>query len=147
MGKLKAFGQGSYNAVVKVKDMATGVLGSIGSKLTALAGGITIAVVAKVGYEGLAQEQTQKLTISRVVENTGATKEQAKKTTEEYYKYLEEFANKTPFTTAEVAQMGTKSMLISKGDVELAKKVTDAQANVKAFVGVCYIADCYRNVA
>lgn len=133
--KLKAFTKGNYQAIVKVKDAASSVLGGIKGKLAALAGGITIAVAAKIGFDGLSAEQNQKITINRVIQNGGKTKEQAKKATEEYYKYLEDFANKTPFSTADVAVMGTKSMMLAKGNVEYAKTVTDAMANTKAFVG------------
>ena len=63
------------------------------------------------------------------------SKENAKKEMENYYSYLEDYANKTPFETKTLAEWGTKAMMISKGDVDLAKKYTDAMANTKAFVG------------
>lgn len=134
-GMLRSFASKAWSATVSVKDKASSVLSSIQGKLTALAGGITIGIAAKTGFNELANEQTQKLTINRVIQNTGQSKEQAKKATDEYYKYLEDYANKTPFETSAVTQFGVKSMMMSKGDIEEAKKLTDLQGNVKAFVG------------
>lgn len=134
-GMLRSFASKAWSATVSVKDKASSVLSSIQGKLTALAGGITVGVVAKMGIDGLGQEQTQKLTINRVLTNSGMSKENAKKEMENYYSYLEDYANKTPFETKTLAEWGTKAMMISKGDVDLAKKYTDAMANTKAFVG------------
>ncbi len=134
-GTLRAFAGKVWSATVSVKDKASSVLSSIQGKLSALAVGATITVGAKTGFNELANEQTQKLTINRVIQNTGQSKEQAKKATDEYYKYLEDYANKTPFETSAVTQFGVKSMMMSKGDIEEAKKLTDLQGNVKAFVG------------
>lgn len=134
-GTLRAFAGKVWSATVSVKDKASSVLSSIQGKLSALALGATVMVGAKTGFNELASEQTQKLTINRVIQNTGQSKEQAKKATDEYYKYLEDYANKTPFETSAVTQFGVKSMMMSKGDIEEAKKLTDLQGNVKAFVG------------
>ena len=134
-GTLRAFAGKVWSATVSVKDKASSILSSIQGKLSALALGATITVGAKTGFNELANEQTQKLTINRVIQNTGQSKEQAKKATDEYYKYLEDYANKTPFETSAVTQFGVKSMMMSKGDIEEAKKLTDLQGNVKAFVG------------
>ena len=134
-GMLRSFASKVWSATVSVKDKASSVLSSIQGKLTALAGGITIGIAAKMGIDGLGQEQTQKLTINRVLTNSGMSKENAKKEMENYYSYLEDYANKTPFETKTLAEWGTKAMMISKGDVDLAKKYTDAMANTKAFVG------------
>ena len=109
--------------------------------------GATITLAAKTGFNEIANEQTQKLTINRVIQNSGASKEQAKKSTDEFYKYLEDYANKTPFETSAVTQFGVKSMMMAKGDIEEAKKLTDLQGNVKAFVGELKLPTCYRNVA
>ncbi|MBP3928094.1 MAG: hypothetical protein J6D47_00830, partial [Peptostreptococcaceae bacterium] len=65
----------------------------------------------------------------------GKSKEEAKKATDEFYKYLEDYANKTPFETSAVTQFGTKAMMMSKGNVDNAKNITDMMGNVKAFVG------------
>lgn len=134
-GTLRAFAGKVWSATVSVKDKASSILSSIQGKLSALAVGATVMVGAKTGFNELANEQTQKLTINRVIQNTGQSKEQAKKATDEYYKYLEDYANKTPFETSAVTQFGVKSMMMSKGDIEEAKKLTDLQGNVKAFVG------------
>ena len=134
-GMLRSFASKAWSATVSVKDNASGVLSSIQGKLSALALGTTIGVAVKSGVDGLGQEQTQKLTINRVLTNSGMSKENAKKEMENYYSYLENYANKTPFKTKTLAEWGTKAMMISKGDVDLAKKYTDAMANTKAFVG------------
>lgn len=134
-GTLRAFAGKVWSATVSVKDNASSVLSSIQGKLSALALGTTIGVAVKSGVDGLGQEQTQKLTINRVLTNSGMSKENAKKEMENYYSYLENYANKTPFETKTLAEWGTKAMMISKGDVDLAKKYTDAMANTKAFVG------------
>ena len=134
-GTLKSFASKVWSATVSVKDKASSLLSSIQSKLSALALGATITVAAKTGFNELANEQTQKLTINRVIQNSGKSKEQAKKATDEYYKYLEDYANKTPFETSAVTQFGVKSMMMAKGDIDQAKKLTDLQGNVKAFVG------------
>ena len=147
LGKAKAFAGKMYSATVSVKDKASSILGSLKGKLAALAGGVTIGVALKTGIEGLGEEQTQKITINRVFENAGGTKKQAQKQTQEYYKYLEEYANKTPFSTSEMTQFGTKSAMMAKGDMGMAKQLTDAQANVKAIVGELKLPTCYSNVA
>ena len=134
-GMLKGFASKAWSATVSVKDKASSMLSSIQSKLGALALGTTITVAAKTGFNELANEQTEKLTINRVIQNSGKTKEDAKKATDEYYKYLEEYANKTPFSTSAVTQFGTKAMMMSKGNVDNAKNLTDMMGNVKAFVG------------
>lgn len=134
-GMLRSFASKAWSATVSVKDKASSVLSSIQGKLSALALGTTIGVAVKSGVNGLGQEQTQKLTINRVLTNSGMSKENAKKEMENYYSYLENYANKTPFETKTLAEWGTKAMMISKGDVDLAKKYTDAMANTKAFVG------------
>ena len=134
-GTLKSFASKAWSATVSVKDKASGLLSSIQGKLAQLALGTTITVAAKTGFNELANEQTQKLTINRVIQNSGQSKEQAKKATDEYYKYLEDYANKTPFETSAVTQFGVKSMMMAKGDIDQAKKLTDLQGNVKAFVG------------
>lgn len=134
-GTLRAFAGKVWSATVSVKDNASSILSSIQGKLSALALGTTIGVAVKSGVDGLGQEQTQKLTINRVLTNSGMSKENAKKEMENYYSYLENYANKTPFETKTLAEWGTKAMMISKGDVDLAKKYTDAMANTKAFVG------------
>lgn len=129
--------KGLYKAAkpiaIKVKDMASKGLSKIKGLVAGLAAGVT--VVAKVALDGIGQEQTQKITIGRVFENSGQTKAQAKKSTDEYYKYLEQYANKTPFSTQSVAQFGTKAALISGGDMGKAKEITGLMGNVKAFVG------------
>ena len=134
-GMLRSFASKAWSATVSVKDKASSILSSIQGKLSALALGTTIGVAVKSGVNGLGQEQTQKLTINRVLTNSGMSKENAKKEMENYYSYLEDYANKTPFETKTLAEWGTKAMMISKGDVDLAKKYTDAMANTKAFVG------------
>ena len=134
-GTLKSFASKAWSATVTVKDKASSLLSSIQSKLSALALGATVTVAAKTGFNELANEQTQKLTINRVIQNSGQSKDQAKKATDEYYKYLEDYANKTPFETSAVTQFGVKSMMMAKGDIDQAKRLTDLQGNVKAFVG------------
>lgn len=119
----------------RVQDKASPILQGIKGKLMSLAAGVTFTAVAKVAFEGIGQEQTQKITINRVFENAGQTKKQAKKATDDYYKYLESYANKTPFSTASVAQFGTKAAMISKGDMAQAKEITALMGNTKAFVG------------
>jgi hypothetical protein len=134
-GMLRAFAGKVWSATVSVKDKASSILSSIQGKLSALAIGATITVGAKTGFNELANEQTQKLTINRVIQNSGKSKEEAKKATDEFYSYLEEYANKTPFETSAVTQFGTKAMMMSKGNVDNAKNLTDMMGNVKAFVG------------
>ena len=134
-GTLRAFAGKVWSATVSVKDKASSVLSSIQGKLSALAVGATITVGAKTGFNELANEQTEKLTINRVIKNSGKSKEEAKKSTDEFYKYLEEYANKTPFETSAVTQFGTKAMMMSKGNVDNAKELTSMMGNVKAFVG------------
>ena len=134
-GTLKSFASKAWSATVSIKDKASSLLSSIQSKLSALAVGATIMVGAKTGFNELANEQTQKLTINRVIQNSGTKPEEAKKATEEYYKYLENYANMTPFETSAVTQFGTKAMMMSKGNVDNAKQLTDMMGNVKAFVG------------
>ena len=134
-GTLRAFAGKVWSATVSVKDKASSVLSSIQGKLSALAVGATVMVGAKTGFNELANEQTEKLTINRVIQNSGKSKEEAKKSTDEFYKYLEEYANKTPFETSAVTQFGTKAMMMSKGNVDNAKQLTDMMGNVKAFVG------------
>ena len=134
-GTLKSFASKAWSATVSVKDKASSLLSSIQGKLSALALGATVTVAAKTGFNELANEQTEKLTISRVIQNSGKTKEDAKKATDEFYKYLEDYANKTPFETSAVTQFGTKAMMMSKGNVDNAKNITDMMGNVKAFVG------------
>ena len=131
----------------KVQDKASPILQGIKGKLMSLAAGVTFTAVAKVALEGIGQEQTQKITINRVFENAGQTKKQAKKATNDYYKYLESYANKTPFSTASVAQFGTKAAMISKGDMAQAKEITALMGNTKAFVGELILPTCYGNVA
>lgn len=134
-GMLRSFASKAWSATVSVKDKASSVLSSIQAKLSALALGATVMVGAKTGFNELANEQTEKLTINRVIKNSGKSKEEAKKSTDEFYKYLEEYANKTPFETSAVTQFGTKAMMMSKGNVDNAKQLTDMMGNVKAFVG------------
>ena len=134
-GTLKSFVSKAWSATVSVKDKASGLLSSIQGKLAQLALGTTITVAAKTGFNELANEQTQKLTINRVIQNSGQSKEQAKKSTDEFYKYLEDYANKTPFETSAVTQFGTKAAMMAKGDINNAKQLTDMMGNVKAFVG------------
>ena len=134
-GKIKSFASKAWSATVSVKDKASSVLSSIQGKLSALALGATITLGAKTGFNELANEQTEKLTINRVIQNSGKSKEEAKKSTDEFYKYLEDYANKTPFETSAVTQFGTKAMMMSKGNVDQAKNITDMMGNVKAFVG------------
>ena len=134
-GMLRSFASKVWSATVSVKDKASSVLSSIQTKLSALALGATVVVGAKTGFNELANEQTEKLTINRVIKNSGKSKEEAKKSTDEFYKYLEEYANKTPFETSAVTQFGTKAMMMSKGNVDNAKNLTDMMGNVKAFVG------------
>ena len=134
-GMLKGFASKAWSATVSVKDKASSMLSSIQSKLGALALGTTITVAAKTGFNELANEQTEKITINRVIKNSGKSKEEAKKTTEEYYKHLENYANMTPFETSAVTQFGTKAMMMSKGNVDNAKQLTGMMGNVKAFVG------------
>ena len=134
-GMLRSFASKAWSATVSIKDKASSLLSSIQGKLSALAGGYTIGLAVKTGFNELANEQTEKLTINRVIQNSGQSKEQAKKATDEYYKYLEDYANKTPFETSAVTQFGTKAMMMSKGNVDQAKNITDMMGNVKAFVG------------
>ena len=134
-GKIKSFASKAWSATVSVKDKASSILSSIQGKLSALALGATVTVAAKTGFNELANEQTEKLTINRVIQNSGKSKEDAKKATDEFYKYLEDYANKTPFETSAVTQFGTKAMMMSKGNVDQAKNITDMMGNVKAFVG------------
>ena len=130
-GILKTISGKAYSAMVKVKDMASSVLSKIKGMLVGLAAGVTIGV--KVGLEGLVEEQNNKITIDRVLKNAGL--KDYKKVGEEYYKYLEDYANKTPFTTSEMATAGTKAMMMAKGDTSEAKQILDMIANTKAFVG------------
>ena len=134
-GMLRSFASKAWSATVSVKDKASSILSSIQGKLSALAVGATVMVGAKTGFNELANEQTEKLTINRVIQNSGKSKEEAKKSTDEFYKYLEDYANKTPFETSAVTQFGTKAMMMSKGNVDNAKQLTDMMGNVKAFVG------------
>ena len=138
-GTLKSFASKAWSATVSVKDKASSLLSSIQGKLSALALGATVTVAAKTGFNELANEQTQKLTINRVIQNSGKSKEQAKKATDEFYKYLEDYANKTPFETSAVTQFGTKAAMMAKGDINNAKQLTDMMGE--------YIAPSYRNVA
>ena len=138
-GMLRSFASKAWSATVSVKDKASSVLSSIQTKLSALALGATVMVGAKTGFNELANEQTEKLTINRVIKNSGKSKEEAKKSTDEFYKYLEEYANKTPFETSAVTQFGTKAAMMAKGDIDQAKTLTDMMGE--------YIAPSYRNIA
>ena len=138
-GTLKSFASKARSATVSIKDKASSLLSSIQGKLAQLALGATITLAAKTGFNELANEQTQKLTINRVIQNSGASNEQAKKSTDEFYKYLEDYANKTPFETSAVTQFGTKAAMMAKGDINQAKTLTDMMGE--------YIAPSYRNVA
>lgn len=124
-----------YTATVtiKAKDMASGVINKVSGSAKALA--MAGVAGAGIGVAGLASEETQKITINRVIQNSGKSKAEAKRSTDEYYKYLTEYANKTPFETSAVQQFGTKAMMISKGNIDNAKQYTGAMGNVKAFVG------------
>ena len=51
----------------------------------------------------------------------------------------QKITNKTPFETSAVTQFGTKAMMMSKGNVDNAKQLTDMMGE--------YIAPTYRNVA
>ena len=146
-GTLRSFAGKAWSATVSVKDKASSVLSSIQAKLSALAVGATVMVGAKTGFNELANEQTEKLTINRVIKNSGKSKEEAKKSTDEFYKYLEEYANKTPFETSAVTQFGTKAAMMAKGDIAQAKMLTDMMGNTKAFVGELELPTCYGNVA
>lgn len=136
-GKAKGMAKNVYSITIKAKDMASGVIDKVKGKAKALGvialGGVTAG--ATIGAKGLAEEETQKITINRVIANSGESKKQAKKATDDYYKYLADYANKTPFTTQEIAGFGTKGMMMAKGNVENAKNYTDMMANVKSFVG------------
>ena len=138
-GTLKSFASKAWSATVSVKDRASSLLSSIQSKLSALALGTTITLGAKTGFNELANEQTEKLTINRVIQNSGKTKEDAKKATDEFYKYLDDYDNKTPFETSAVTQFGTKAAMMAKGDIDQAKTLTDMMGE--------YIAPSYRNIA
>lgn len=130
-GILKSITGKAWSALVKVKDMATSVLSKIKGMLVGLAAGVTVGV--KVAVQGLIEEQNNKITIDRVLKNSGL--KDYKKVGEEYYKYLEDYANSTPFTTAEMTTAGTKAMMMAKGDTGQAKQILDMITNTKAFVG------------
>lgn len=130
-GILKSITGKAWSALVKVKDMATSVLSKIKGMLVGLAAGVTVGV--KVAVQGLIEEQNNKITIDRVLKNSGL--KDYKKVGEEYYKYLEDYANATPFTTAEMTTAGTKAMMMAKGDTGQAKQILDMITNTKAFVG------------
>ena len=130
-GVLKSITGKAWSALVKVKDMATSVLSKIKGMLVGLAAGVTVGV--KVAVQGLIEEQNNKITIDRVLKNSGL--KDYKKVGEEYYKYLEDYANSTPFTTAEMTTAGTKAMMMAKGDTGQAKQILDMITNTKAFVG------------
>ena len=70
-GMLRSFASKVWSATVSVKDKASSVLSSIQGKLSALALGATVMVGAKTGFNELANEQTRKLTINRVIKNSG----------------------------------------------------------------------------
>ena len=130
-GVLKSITGKAWSALVKVKDMATSVLSKIKGMLVGLAAGVTVGV--KVAVQGLIEEQNNKITIDRVLKNSGL--KDYKKVGEKYYKYLEDYANSTPFTTAEMTTAGTKAMMMAKGDTGQAKQILDMITNTKAFVG------------
>lgn len=130
-GILKSITGKAWSALVKVKDMATSVLSKIKGMLVGLAAGVTVGV--KVAVQGLIEEQNNKITIDRVLKNSGL--KDYKKVGEKYYKYLEDYANSTPFTTAEMTTAGTKAMMMAKGDTGQAKQILDMITNTKAFVG------------
>lgn len=131
--KLRSIAGKTFTATLKVVDMASNVINNIYGKMKSIvAMGASFAIGS--GIKGVGQEQTQKLTIQRTIENAGMDKAAAKKSTDEYYKFLEEYAKKTPFSTAEVAGLGTKASVMAKGNIEEAKKLTDLMGNVKAYV-------------
>ena len=73
-GMLRSFASKAWSATVSVKDKASSVLSSIQGKLSALALGATVMVGAKTGFNELANEQTEKLTINRVIKNSLSSK-------------------------------------------------------------------------
>src|SRR5699024_2913826 len=119
---LKSFTSKVWSATVSVKDKASSVLSNIQGKLSALALGTTIGVAVKSGVNGLGQEQTQKLTINRVLTNSGMSKENAKKEMENYYSYLEDYANKTPFETKTLAERSEERRVGKESRTRIARK-------------------------
>lgn len=130
-GVLKSITSKVWSAAVKIKDMASSALSKIKGLLAGLAAGVTVGV--KVGLEGLGQEQSNKILLNRVLKNAGL--KDFKKVGNEYYKYLEDYANATPFTTSEVTTIGTKAMLMAKGNMKDAKTILDLISNTKVAVG------------
>lgn len=125
--------------IVSAKDKASPVLDKIKSGIAGITKGLALGIAGAVGagfksaYDGVAGEQMNKITITRVFKNAGNTQAEAQKLAKDYYKYLEDYSMKTPFTPAEMANFGTKAAQMEKGNLGESKKTAEMMANVQAF--------------
>ena len=122
---VKSFASKAWNATIAIKDKASSILSNIKSKLTSLAGGITIGVAVKSTVGGAMDLQQNQTSIRHFmgVGNSGKSESSLDKMANNYSSWLVNNANLTPFSTSEVMAGGAKALTATGGNVAKAQEM------------------------
>ena len=134
---IKSFASKVWNATIAIKDKASSILSNIKSKLTSLAGGITIGVAVKESVGGAMQLQQDQTTIRHFmgVGNSGKSSSELDKMANQYSSWLTNNANLTPFTNAEVMAGGAKALTATGGNVAKAQEMVKRAEDMAGLMG------------
>ena len=134
---IKSFASKAWSTTVAIKDKASSILSNIKSKLTSLAGGITIGVAVKETVGGAMQLQQDQTAIRHFmgVGNSGKSSSELDKMANQYSSWLTNNANLTPFTNAEVMAGGAKALTATGGNVAKAQEMVKRAEDMAGLMG------------
>lgn len=139
--KLKILGKTAVRPVIKLKDQATSTLNKIKNNLLSLKGlaagalaamGLGAAGEATIGAAMQREQQMVSMTHFIGIQKKGLSEAEAKKQAEQYVKWLNEYANKTPFETAEVVSVGARAINVTGGDIAKARELVKIAGDMAA---------------
>ncbi|KLU66759.1 hypothetical protein DEAC_c14270 [Desulfosporosinus acididurans] len=126
--ELNALGRRAVAPVVRIRDSASSVISSIGSKLSALKGlatgiaigGVGIGAAAGIAIKSGAELEQQQIAMKHFigVSNQGKSDAEITSMRDSYIKELRDNANATPFTTSDVVGAGARAVNIMGGDTK-----------------------------
>lgn len=133
-----------FKATFSAVDKISSVIGSVMGKIAGLAkaaGGIVIGGVAAAGalavpaVKGAIEQENNEVALKHFIglaNGTGAKSDQTVASTNEYMGKLNDMANRTPFSNAEILEAGRRAVNVTGGDTTGAMDLTNLAGNMAA---------------
>ena len=137
IGKTKVLNNTVIRPVIKVKDTATKAINRVKESLISLKGLVVTAGIGLAGgaaVSGAMTQEQQRISMEHFIgyQNKGMTPAEVKKEADEYMKWMENYANITPFSNNEVIGGGARAVNVAGGNIAQARELVKLAGDMAA---------------